>query len=273
MHKGRCFSVTASTLVSAAILLYAPGLAAEPGQSGDAPGRGQGPGNSDNNSNGRSGSSGNQGNTGSNGNAGGGDVSVGRGSASIDSNAVSGEVSTGRGSASVDGNAGSDEVSVDGSSASVDVGAKVDGRDLSAGVDASNGNAQVRATSAQNKAKSRKSGPPDGAIVVALPPELLPCLAGTSSCQSNPSERAVPNRRLPPEAAACKEAVIHAATPYNPVRIDAYPTGRTKRLDSGGQVTPLFVRIVYAQGGESQIREARIKCQLDDNRTVVALLE
>jgi hypothetical protein len=74
-------------------------------------------------------------------------------------------------------------------------------------------------------------------------------------------------------ALACKEAVRVAATPYNPLLIDAYSRGNSRQLDGGGEVAPMIVRILYEHEGKRQIREGEIGCQLDDRRKVIALLD
>jgi hypothetical protein len=71
--------------------------------------------------------------------------------------------------------------------------------------------------------------------------------------------------------AACRNGIIRGATPYSPVRVDAVSIGDVRQVRGGGQLAPLFVRIIYDRQGGYETREAQVSCQLDANGRVVAL--
>ena len=106
-----------------------------------------------------------------------------------------------------------------------------------------------------------------------MPPELLPVCGGRGlpGCKSS-AAIAVVKRSLSPTALACRNVIIQSAKRYKPASIDAVPTGRSKRLKGGGELTSLMVQIVYAYSGGEDVREAEIQCQVNDEKKVVALL-
>ena len=71
--------------------------------------------------------------------------------------------------------------------------------------------------------------------------------------------------------AACRNGIIEGAMPYDPVRIDAVSAGNVQRIEGGGEIAPLMVRIVYDRQGGYEIREAKVNCQLSAQGAVVAL--
>jgi hypothetical protein len=127
---------------------------------------------------------------------------------------------------------------------------------------------------------------------LGLPGELVPRLpcgpAGNISCSaSRPGDRelaeyaprfaeAITVVSLQPTApieviAACREGIIQAALPFNPVRVDAVSAGGLRTSEDGGQVAPLVVRIVYDRAGGYETREAEVSCRVDDTGAVVSL--
>ena len=71
---------------------------------------------------------------------------------------------------------------------------------------------------------------------------------------------------------ACRDGVMEAAEPFNPVRVDAVSAGAVKALGKGEQIAPLAVRIVYgARNGGYEVREAMVQCRFNARGTVVAI--
>ena len=71
---------------------------------------------------------------------------------------------------------------------------------------------------------------------------------------------------------ACREAIESAATPFGMVRVGAKSAGTLRRLSQGAVSAPIQVRIHYARQGGTEIRQARIKCQLDATGRVIKLI-
>ena len=71
--------------------------------------------------------------------------------------------------------------------------------------------------------------------------------------------------------AACRAGIIKAARAYDPVQIDVVGAGRVQRVQEGGQIAPLVVRIVYDHLGGYETRRARVSCYLDARGNAVAL--
>jgi hypothetical protein len=70
---------------------------------------------------------------------------------------------------------------------------------------------------------------------------------------------------------ACRGAIETAAAPYGAVTVSAKSSGSVRRLKGGMVSAPIHVRIKYQRQGGPEIRQARIKCQLDAAGTVVKL--
>jgi len=71
--------------------------------------------------------------------------------------------------------------------------------------------------------------------------------------------------------AACREGIIKAARAYDPVQIDVAGAGRVQRVQEGGQIAPLVVRIVYDRQGGYETRKARVSCYVDARGNAVSL--
>jgi hypothetical protein len=71
---------------------------------------------------------------------------------------------------------------------------------------------------------------------------------------------------------ACRAAIESAATPFGVVSVRAKSAGTLRRLSRGAVSAPIQVRIQYARQSGGEIRQARIKCQLDANGRVIELI-
>ena len=118
------------------------------------------------------------------------------------------------------------------------------------------------------------------ALPVALTPQL-PCGAADSGhCVRDTSEREALFTQAMTAAmagvptavvAACREGIINAAKPYDPVQIEVVGAGRVQELKAGGQIAPLVVRIVYDSQGGYETREARVGCHVNALGKAVSL--
>jgi hypothetical protein len=70
---------------------------------------------------------------------------------------------------------------------------------------------------------------------------------------------------------ACRGAIEAAAGPYGAVNVRAKSSGYPRRLSRGAVSAPIQVRIEYQTQGGPEVRQARIKCQLDATGSVVKL--
>jgi hypothetical protein len=70
----------------------------------------------------------------------------------------------------------------------------------------------------------------------------------------------------------CRGAVEAAARPYGAIRVGAKSSGPLRRLSGGVVSAPVHVRIEYHRQGGLELRQARIKCQLDAAGRVVKLI-
>lgn len=69
----------------------------------------------------------------------------------------------------------------------------------------------------------------------------------------------------------CLQAITSAALPLGAVRIRAAGAGPAVSTRDGGLTAPIAVRIEYAGRGAIEVRQARVRCHLDPNGTVVAV--
>jgi hypothetical protein len=69
----------------------------------------------------------------------------------------------------------------------------------------------------------------------------------------------------------CQDAIESAAVQYGVISVRAKSGGTLRRLAGGAVSAPVHVRIHYARQGGGEIRQARIRCQLDANGRVVKL--
>jgi hypothetical protein len=70
---------------------------------------------------------------------------------------------------------------------------------------------------------------------------------------------------------ACRDAVETAAAPFNAVKVRARSAGVLRHLDQGGVSAPIAVLVDYERRGGREIRQARIRCQLDATGKVIGL--
>jgi hypothetical protein len=103
---------------------------------------------------------------------------------------------------------------------------------------------------------------------ITLPPILLP--SGRSDRAS--AATAVDEPGTPAAVVrACRDAVESAATPFGVVSVRARSAGSLRRLGRGAVSAPVQVRIHYARQGGAEIRQARIRCNLDATGKVIKL--
>jgi hypothetical protein len=69
---------------------------------------------------------------------------------------------------------------------------------------------------------------------------------------------------------ACRDAIASAARPYGAARVEVASAGRSRRVSDGGLAAPLEARVLYARGGQFQVRRARVSCRLNAAGLVVA---
>ena len=77
---------------------------------------------------------------------------------------------------------------------------------------------------------------------------------------------------VPPQIIqGCRHALIETARPYGAVQVDVVSAGWARQDQNGEVVAPVDVKVTYMRSGARQIRQARISCQLDAQRKVLAL--
>ena len=70
---------------------------------------------------------------------------------------------------------------------------------------------------------------------------------------------------------ACRETLMTAAAPYRPTSVEVAGAGPVRRTRQGIATIPIEARVTYDWGRGTEIRQARIACQLNDSNIVVAL--
>ena len=70
---------------------------------------------------------------------------------------------------------------------------------------------------------------------------------------------------------ACRETLIAAAAPYRPKIVEVAGAEPVRRTRQGIATIPIDARVTYDWGRGTEIRQARIACQLNDSNIVVAL--
>lgn len=113
-------------------------------------------------------------------------------------------------------------------------------------------------------------------LPVALSPRQLCGAAVSDLCDAGAADEKAFDGLTPqsvPTAivAACREGIIKAARAYDPVQIDVVGAGRVQRVQEGGQIAPLVVRIVYDHLGGYETRRARVSCYVDARGNAVSL--
>jgi hypothetical protein len=218
----------------------------------------------------------------------GAEVSASTHGANISANAHGAETSAGTGESGVpakvgDADGGGSSVAVnsgsgDGPSAEAgrSAGAVVGGKGVSGGPAAIGPSPRVAVTS---RALAKGATPTSASAMLTLPIRLEPrrpcAVQGDVGCQS-PSSREV--ALLPVESVhsaiitACFNELRLAAIPYNPVSVHAVRAGHVRRTEDGGQIAPLWVRIVYDRQGGFETRRATVACRVDARGAVVSLV-
>lgn len=104
--------------------------------------------------------------------------------------------------------------------------------------------------------------------IVELPPSLRPAFgSGRSTADALATIEGTPS----PVVRTCRDAIEAAATEFGDVHVQAKSAGTPRELAGGNLSAPLQVRVQYARPGGPEIRQARIKCQLDATGRVVKL--
>ena len=105
--------------------------------------------------------------------------------------------------------------------------------------------------------------------IVVLPPSLRPAVgrSGRSTADALATIEGTPS----PVVRTCRDAIEAAATEFGDVHVQAKSAGTPRELAGGNLSAPLQVRVQYARPGGPEIRQARIKCQLDATGRVVKL--
>jgi hypothetical protein len=92
--------------------------------------------------------------------------------------------------------------------------------------------------------------------------ENLSLLEGTLTPQAGALQATV---------AACRETIRLAASTYGAARVEAASAGVASPDGRGGTDVPIQARVLYSSQGETEVREARITCSLDELGRVMAL--
>jgi len=71
---------------------------------------------------------------------------------------------------------------------------------------------------------------------------------------------------------ACRQVMAAAAAQHGATRVEAVSAGEVSQLSDGITEAPIEARIVYEQAGGTQVRQARVTCQLNAEGSVVRLL-
>ena len=78
---------------------------------------------------------------------------------------------------------------------------------------------------------------------------------------------------VPPETVqACQNSLAVQASAHGATQVEAVSAGTPTRLPNGLVEAPIEARIVYEQEAQTQVRQARIACRLNDQGSVVELL-
>jgi hypothetical protein len=62
---------------------------------------------------------------------------------------------------------------------------------------------------------------------------------------------------------ACRDLIAELSQPYGAIRVEAASDGRVARSRRGLTEAPISARILYRRAGRTQVRQARVRCQLD----------
>jgi hypothetical protein len=145
-------------------------------------------------------------------------------------------------------------------------------------------------TGAVPTARAAIPGVEDVPVIIRLPLVLIPD-RGRSGTEA---ERVVPGlgtvrgpervlRQLPRPLArvpgvarrsvnSCRETIAAEAKSHGAVRVEAVSAGAPTRARQGITRAPIEARIIYARGGQVQVRQARITCQLNAQGRVISLV-
>jgi hypothetical protein len=130
--------------------------------------------------------------------------------------------------------------------------------------------AASRAAGSSAAGKTASVAPVDGARrSITLPPILLPFGRGERASAATSVDE-IPGT---PAAVvrACRDAVETAAISFGVVSVRAKSAGSLRRLSRGAVSAPVQVRVHYARQGGAEIRQARIRCDLDASGKVIKL--
>jgi hypothetical protein len=71
---------------------------------------------------------------------------------------------------------------------------------------------------------------------------------------------------------SCRNTIAAEAKSHGAVRVEAVSAGAPTRVRRGITRAPIEARIIYARGGQVQVRQARITCQLNAQGRVISLV-
>jgi hypothetical protein len=70
---------------------------------------------------------------------------------------------------------------------------------------------------------------------------------------------------------ACRDRIASLSQPYGAIRVEAAGAGRLAQRRRGLTEAPIWARILYRRAGLTQVRQARVTCQLDAGGQVLAV--
>ena len=70
---------------------------------------------------------------------------------------------------------------------------------------------------------------------------------------------------------ACRDRIASLSQPYGAIRVEAAGAGRLAQRRRGLTEAPIWARILYRRAGLTQVRQARVTCQLDARGQVLAV--
>jgi hypothetical protein len=70
---------------------------------------------------------------------------------------------------------------------------------------------------------------------------------------------------------ACRDRIASLSQPYGAIRVEAAGAGRLAQRGRGLTEAPIWARILYRRAGLTQVRQARVTCQIDAGGQVLAV--
>jgi hypothetical protein len=98
-------------------------------------------------------------------------------------------------------------------------------------------------------------------------------LSGSDSNVQQAETPLSPVEGVPPEAVeACQTTIAAEARVHGATQVEAVSAGTLTRLPNGVVEAPIEARIVYEHDAQTQVRQARVACRLNDQGSVIELL-